>query len=158
MTFDVAASLAAPMGYDLHITRRASWSDTGRDITADEWRAYIRSDPELRLLSDDSSTFVVWSGGSTAQEPWLDWFDGRIYSKYPDRELLAKMLAIARHFGATVQGDDGETYTHESEHPDPLPVQPPAAAKPPWPLWKLLIVAFLTGCVLLALRLFFFGS
>ena len=41
---------------------------------------------------------------------WLDWSDGQIYTKNPDAPLIEKVFAIARQFGATVQGDDGEVY------------------------------------------------
>ncbi len=37
------------MGYDLHITRRAHWSDDGDDISAEESLALVATDPELQL-------------------------------------------------------------------------------------------------------------
>ena len=144
------------MGYDLHITRREHWFDDGSDITADEWLAYVRSDSELRPFSTNGPHFVIWSGTSTIEEPWLDWSDGCIYSKYPDRALVTKMLAIARHFRATVQGDDGETYTDASEIPESSSTPSPTPTPKRWPLWRQLLVAFLIGCVLLGLRLFIF--
>lgn len=39
----------APMGYDLHITRKSDWPLRGNDISAEEWRAVVEGDPELRL-------------------------------------------------------------------------------------------------------------
>jgi hypothetical protein len=93
------------MGYDIHITRRKSWTDKGNDITAEEWLTYIRRDSELRLRPESGRCFAEWSGGS-----WLDWSDGVIFTKNPDDTLVTKMAAIARQFDATVQGDDGEIY------------------------------------------------
>jgi hypothetical protein len=38
------------MGYDVHITRAAEWSDSeGTPIALDEWLAYVACDPEMRL-------------------------------------------------------------------------------------------------------------
>ena len=98
------------MGYDLHITRRRVWSDVGDDITADEWLAYVRNDPELRIHLENGPHFAMWTGQSLGNEAWLNWEAGEIFSKNPDAALIEKMVAIARQLGATVQGDDGERY------------------------------------------------
>ena len=145
------------MGYDLHITRRKDWSAEGSEITADEWMAYVRTDPELQPFPVNGSHFIIWSGQSTIQESWLDWSEGCIYSKHPDRALVAKMLVIARHFGATVQGDDGETYTDADESPEAPNAPPVAFVQKRWPFRKRMLISFLAGCVLLILRLLIFG-
>jgi hypothetical protein len=110
------------MGYDLHITRRKSWSSAGPDITADEWIAFVQRDPELRLQPKMGPYCAGWAGAPELDEPWLDWSAGQIYTKNPDPELITKMVAIADHFGATVQGDDGEVYRSGSEAPQQQPV------------------------------------
>jgi hypothetical protein len=99
------------MGYDLHITR-AIWHfrNDGHWITADEWLQYVDQDPELRLAGYNGEYFALWSGKSKYPDPWLDWFNGNIYSKNPDDAIVDKMVAIAKAFGAKVQGDDGEVY------------------------------------------------
>ena len=105
------------MGYDLHITRAEHWSDDGGGgITADEWRAVIERDPELRLAGYNGPLFAVWTGPSRYEEPWLDWSTGNIMSKNPDGPLIRKMIAIATLLGAKVQGDDGEVYTETEMH------------------------------------------
>jgi len=93
------------MGYDIHITRRKFWADKGDDITAEEWLKYVHRDPELGLRPESGKCFAAWSGGS-----WLDWSEGVIYTKNPNDALVAKMVAIAKQFDATVQGDDSEIY------------------------------------------------
>jgi hypothetical protein len=105
------------MGYDLHITRRKRWPDRGHDITADEWLAYVRRDPELRLQPANGPYFAGWIGKSEHDDPWLDWSDGAMYTKNPDAALIDKMAAIARDLGATVQGDDGEIYDGAGQAP-----------------------------------------
>jgi len=100
------------MGYDLHITR-AKWhfENQGQWITADEWLEYIASDPELHLAGYNGAYFALWSGKSEYPDPWLDWFNGNVYSKIPDDAIVDKMVAIAKQLRAKVQGDDGEVYT-----------------------------------------------
>lgn len=98
------------MGYDLHITRRADWSGTGDDITAEEWLAYVRRDPELALSGTNGPHFAIWKRAGVNEESWFDWSDGQIFAKNPPPALVDKMIAIARAFGAAVQGDDGEIY------------------------------------------------
>ena len=115
------------MGYDVHITRRAEWSDKGDDIRLDEWIAFVRAAPDMTLtgtaeatvgkgeiLRVESPGLATWDGHS--QKPSghdLIWFDhrrGKVVVKNPDTEILMKMWSIAQHFGARVQGDEGEIY------------------------------------------------
>jgi hypothetical protein len=88
------------MGYEAHITRRKSWSDAaGPAITEREWLAKIGDDPDL--------TALVWN-------------DGNVDVKNPDERLVRKMVSVAAALGATVQGDDGESYDSAGN-----PVAPP---------------------------------
>lgn len=99
------------MGYDLHITRKKFWADQdGPQITAAEWLAYVATDPQLRLDQSSQSHAVKLSLESEHDEPWLEWFQGDVYTKNPDEPILAKMLEIAKALNARVQGDDGEIY------------------------------------------------
>jgi hypothetical protein len=94
------------VGYDLHITRRKDWSEAGNDITAEEWLTYVAKDPELSPFPGNSAHMARWSGKSKYPDPWLNWFNGNIYTKNPDEALIDKMVAIARSLNARVQGDD----------------------------------------------------
>ena len=105
------------MGYDFHITRRASWADEGNDIAPEEWLQYVRSQSDLRPDTERGPHFALWLGPTSQTEPWLDWSDGQIYTKNPSPELIDRMVAAARHFGAAVQGDDGEIYENGSTPP-----------------------------------------
>lgn len=99
------------MGYDVHITRAQHWSENdGHWITTEEWLDVVRNDPELSLDGNNGPYFANWNSQSTLDDPWLDWFDGNIYTKNPDDSVVDKMIAIARRLGARVQGDDGEVY------------------------------------------------
>jgi hypothetical protein len=117
------------VGYDVHITRAAEWTDADADpITLEEWIAYVRSDEEMRLdgfaeasttggdvIRVESPGLAVWTAWtSVPDDDGLAWFDhrgGRIVVKSPDESILMKMCAIADRLGAHVQGDDGEPYT-----------------------------------------------
>ncbi len=99
------------MGYDVHITRKKFWADeAGSVITAEEWLAYVARDPQLRLDPQSKRHSVTLDIQSQYPDPWLEWFEGDIYSKNPDEAIRTKMLQIAAALGARVQGDDGEFY------------------------------------------------
>ncbi|EDY18570.1 hypothetical protein CfE428DRAFT_3955 [Chthoniobacter flavus Ellin428] len=104
------------MGYDLHIVRGADhYNNLAHQISSDEWLNYVSSDPELTLDPQNGSHFARWSGCSEHPEPWLDWFQGTIFSKNPDSAIINKMLSIAQQLDAQVRGDDGEIYTSPTE-------------------------------------------
>ena len=107
-----ASSVIRPrtLGYDLHITRRAEWSDDdGPSITLDEWLAYIRSDPAVTPDPDNGPQDFLVSVGA---EPCPLWWDrGELLTKHPDKAFIRKMVSIARALNARVVGDDGEEYT-----------------------------------------------
>lgn len=105
------------MGYDLHITRAEHWIDNqGEEITSAEWVQYVTNDPELSFAGVNGEFFTDWKGKSKYPEPWFDWYKGNIYTKNPDKPIVAKMLAIAKDLGARVQGDDGEFYDDISQY------------------------------------------
>jgi hypothetical protein len=99
------------MGYDLHITRAADWTDAEVvPIRSEEWLALVEVDPELRLAGYNGSYFALWTGKSKHPDPWFDWSGGQVHTKNPDPPLIEKAIQIAEHFGASVVGDDGERY------------------------------------------------
>jgi len=103
------------MGVELHISRAEDWAENqGQEISADEWLSYVASDPELQLWPENGPHFVRWLGASKYDEPWLDWSQGNLSTKWPDTALFRKMLAIAESLSANVQDDDGTKYTAES--------------------------------------------
>jgi len=107
------------MGWEIHITRAEDWADSGRcPITPEEWLALVKADPELTIdPRDNGPYFALWLSHQVDEDhPWFDWFQGAIRTKHPDGRTLGKALQIARHFGACVQGDDGEIY----ERPEDL--------------------------------------
>lgn len=107
------------MGYDLHITRAEFWAENeSQPISRDEWLRLVEQDPELKIDERNGPLFVTWREAYDDYSSWFDWSEGNVYTKNPDRDTLAKMLQIAALLGATVQGDDGETYTNPDDFPE----------------------------------------
>ncbi|UXH80007.1 hypothetical protein [Roseateles amylovorans] len=101
---------------ELHITRAEFWAENeGSEITAEEWLAHVEADPDLSLHAENGPYYAVWSGPSKHEEPWLEWFQGNVSSKWPDTALYQKMLQVAGALGARVQDDDGTFYEKETD-------------------------------------------
>ena len=100
------------MAYDLHITRREFWSYTGsgHDIAAEEWRAVVDADPELSWRPERGPTVAEWTGPAPAAERFLYLEHGNVVAKNPDPRLLDKMVALSGILKAKVQGLNGECY------------------------------------------------
>ena len=154
------------MGYDLHITRRKDWCNEGDDIGFEEFVAYVRGDKEFTYpgqLGDDAAD---WRSPKTGYESWLCWSEGQAYTKNPEPEFMDKLVAVAGALGAKLQGDDGEVYLSSTEVQGKDVASSAPAPCPPrslpaffhWPRWKLMVVGFLLGCVLLGLKLLIFGK
>ena len=120
------------MGYDVHISRKDEWfSDEGNEISLDEWKQYVESDPDMRLdnfaeaktpegvLRVESEGLSVWVGYSGHEADgnmaWFEYYDGNIKVKNPDEEILKKMFSIAQSLDAKVQGDECEIYDENGQ-------------------------------------------
>jgi hypothetical protein len=128
------------MGVELQITRAEFWADNDvNQISAQEWMAYVASDPELRpdpVNSPKNPYMVIWLG---QENDWFDWHKGNIYSKWPSTELYRKMLRIARALNAQVQrDDDNKVFTKDTDwefNPDRARSD---LIKPKVPFWQFL--------------------
>ncbi|GEM_PF-985165 len=109
------------MTYEVHITRRESWSDeSGSKVTREEWLRLVEGDDTFELAAGGGPS-AVWSGhpafrAGTEQEGVLflfsDW-SGMLSVDQPDEPTLGKMIELASALQATVRGDDGESYVEE---------------------------------------------
>ena len=117
------------MGYDIHITRQGNWYDEELvlQISPDEWKDYIKRDPEMRIdnfaeattvsgqsIRIDNEGLAVWTKYSgdniDSNHAWFDYRNGNITVKNPDKEIMKKMLTVADKLNAKMQGDEGEIY------------------------------------------------
>ncbi len=129
------------MGYELHIEREES-----RPISAEEWLNVVAQDSELELDESSGEYFARFLGDCEYGfgEGWLDWFDGRIFSKYPDNAILGKMLEVSDLLGATVRGDDGKIYTEPDINSGTQPGYDHYQASSHDRLWQFLLSLFPT--------------
>lgn len=104
------------MGWELHIVRTESWFDSASNpIGSEEWIQLINDDEELSIDKINGDYFARWSNHQVHDEPWLDWDDGRIYTKQPEEALYCKMLQIAKKLDAIVVDDDDHKYLLPSD-------------------------------------------
>lgn len=152
------------MAYDLHVVRTKDWAEAANaPITKQDVDALIATDSELAWSTTDYGDMNDEAGVSTRYymikwrgEPCFWWYRDQILCSGADDSQLLKLVQMARALNAHAVGDDGEIYPIEQQVSLPPQKPTPPAAKR-WPLWKQLIAAFLFGCILLALKLLFFG-
>ena len=60
----------------------------------------------LRMVADGQAVWLRPDGS----ECWFQHDDGAICVKNPDEAIFERMKQAAQHFGARVQGDEGEFY------------------------------------------------
>lgn len=84
--------------------------------------AYVESDAEFSKSEDNAPYsndggpyYFNWSGVSSHEEPWVDWYSRSVSSKWPDSALYQKMLKIAQALSTHVQDDDGTHYEELSD-------------------------------------------
>lgn len=113
------------MRYEVFITRRANWADTGSDITLTEWLSYLSIDKSLQrdALFDsarnkendapENPTHVIWSdwpGHSDGKEARFRLEDGNVVASESDEDVRKKLFIMAHVLEARVQGIEGEVY------------------------------------------------
>ena len=121
------------MGYDFHITRGTEWFEAeSTPISMEEWLAYVKSDPEMRLdgfaeasvgndrvLRCEDPNMAVWTAcsgdGVGGNHAWMWLSHGNIEAKNADAEIIAKMWRIAQRLQARVVGDEDEEYGANGE-------------------------------------------
>jgi hypothetical protein len=120
------------MGYDLHITKKTNWfdEDVKHDISQEDWKIYIQHDSEMILegfaeattqnqesIRFEDKSIAVWTkyskNNSNGNFAWFYLSSGNITVKNPDKEIIQKMLQIAKNMQARLQGDEGEYYDEQ---------------------------------------------
>jgi hypothetical protein len=110
----LVSSELAWAGYDVHITRKEFWADTaGERITLEQWKAYIKADPQVMSDRENGPTDFLITIRGTTFPLWYNAKLGELYTKDPTDEAVHKLEDIARAMRAKVQGDDGELYPAE---------------------------------------------
>lgn len=148
------------MSYSISIVRKNNWEDIEEksNITLGEWLNFIDKDEELEHPSKSDLTdnnrdyykqkqgYCEWIAHSSFKEPfarpWFDYYKGQIIAENVDDETMLKMIAIAEHLKAKVQGQDGEFFDEDdamnvrvTSENNPAP-QMPVNKKPWWKFWS----------------------
>jgi hypothetical protein len=152
------------MAYDLHIVRTEDWTEAASaPITKQNVDALIAADSEWAWSTADYVDMSDETGVSTRYyminwrgQPCFWWYRDQIQCSGPDLAQQTKLVQMARALNAYADGDDGEVYPLEEKSSPAAQTSTPPTGRP-WPLWKRLLLAFLTGCVLLALKLLILG-
>jgi hypothetical protein len=95
------------VGWELHITRADDWlGSEASPISEAEWFAYIATDSRIRRFG--TSSVATWNA---EDGPSMSWSGGQINVKGVRSEAeIGEIAAVAAGLGASLQGDDGETY------------------------------------------------
>jgi hypothetical protein len=147
------------MGYHITLSR----PEPGTGITEKEWRDFVASRPELKIVEeapsfvtaildgDDSLTLHYSSGGAS------------IFTKNPEGpRIIEYMASIANHFGGVVTGSEGETYTSPADWgtQNDWDSQPIFAETPWWKRelsgGKRVVLGLLLGVVAIIIKQLFF--
>lgn len=142
------------MGYEVHVTRKAHWSDEdGARISAAEWASLLDGDPLEPADADRMTGWWTRHSGGKQDAPILLFSDGNIDAAPHDEETALFLLGLATELGAGLQGDEGEpwtTATIAATYANLDEAAPPPAA--PLGAWLLLAGIGLTCTVYLARR------
>ena len=100
------------MGY--HITLKRPEPSTG--ITRQEWRDFVASRPELKIVEDDPHSITAILDGDDTLALHYSSGDASVFTKNPEGpRIIEYMSSIASHFGGVVTGDEGETFSSPAD-------------------------------------------
>jgi len=98
-------------GYDVHLTRKAHWSDDrGPKVTLEEWYAYVKGDKQIARDANNTENDFVVTVGHEVFPLWYVPSIGELRTTDPSPTALKKLIEIAKRINVKVQGDDGEIY------------------------------------------------
>jgi hypothetical protein len=114
------------MDYKLYITRAKHFYETNtRPITHLEWVTLAKADPSLRQSSTEFEELVRPDGAVERRYLWawvehsapvpLQYADGAIFVKSPDKDTIRKLVALADKLNARVIGEESEVYGADGE-------------------------------------------
>ncbi len=148
------------MGY--HITLSRSEPSTG--ITAQEWKDFVASRPELKLVDEDTRFVTAILDGDDNLALRYSSGDCSVFIKNPEGpRIIEYMASIAPHFGGIVTGDEGETFSSSADWGTQRDWDSQAAIlrKPWWQRelsrgWRV-ILGLLLGVLIIIIREVFFA-
>jgi len=147
------------MGY--HITLKRPGTST--DISAQEWRDFVASRSELKIVEQDSHFITAILHGDENLALHYSPGDGSVFTKNPEGpRIIEYMASIAPHFGGVVTGDEGETFSSPADWgtQSDWDSRPIFAEKPWWKRelsrGKRVVLGLLLGVVAVVIKQLFF--
>jgi len=145
------------MGY--HITLSRATSHKG--ITAEEWRDFVATRPELKTVAEQPQFITTILDGDPKLALHYSIADKSVFVKNPDGpRLIEYMASIAGHFDATVTGDGGEAFSTPADWGTQVDWDkaPERARTPFWkrelPRGQRLMLGLILGAVLALLMIY----
>lgn len=120
------------MGYHITLNRPSP----GAGITEQEWRTFVASRPELKIVEETPHFISVILDGNNNLALHYSSGDASVFTKNPEGpRIIEYMASIAPHFGGVVTGDEGESYSSPADWGTQKDWDsPPVPAEKPW--WK----------------------
>lgn len=100
------------MGYHITLTR----PEPSAGITAQEWRDFVASRHELKLVYEDTHFITAILDGDENLALHYSSGDRSVFTKNPEGpRIIEYMASIAPHFSGIVIGDEGETFSSAAD-------------------------------------------
>lgn len=116
------------MAYHITLSRPAPLSA----ITAEEWLEFVSSRPELKLADSESFITAILDGDENLTLHYSPG-SGSVFTKNPEGpRIIAYMASIAPDLRGVVTGDEGESYTKESDWGTKADWEPRPKRRPWW--------------------------
>lgn len=147
------------MGYHITLNR----PEPGAGITEQEWRSFVASRPELKIIEETPHFVSVILDGDDNLALHYSSGDASVFTKNPESpRIIEYMASIAPHFGGVVTGDEGETFSSPADWGTQSDWDSQTIfAKKPW--WKhelsrgrRVILGLLLGVVAIVIKYLFF--
>jgi hypothetical protein len=148
------------MGYHITLSR----PEPGTGITAQEWKDFVASHPELKLVDEDTRFITAILDGDKNLALHYSSGDCSVFTKNPEgSRIIEYMASIAPHFGGIVTGDEGETFSSSADwgNQSDSDSQTALVRKPWWQRelsrgWRV-ILGLLLGVLIIIIREVFFA-
>lgn len=112
ISFIAQSTTLIAMGY--HITLKRTESGIG--ITEQEWRDFVASRPELKIVKDDAHFITTILDGDDNLALHYTRGDSCVFTKNPEGpRIIEYMSSIAPYLGGVVTGDEGETFPSSAD-------------------------------------------
>jgi hypothetical protein len=141
------------MGYHITLSR----PEPSTSITAQEWKDFVASRPELKIVDTGTHFITAILDGDENLALHYSPGDCSVFTKNPEGpRIIEYMASIAPHFGGIVTGDEGETFSSPADWDSQTPV-----VERPWRLrelprgWRVILGLLLAVLIIIIREVYF---